>query len=127
VSPGHHARRGHDGAWHLTGHKIFSTGAVALRWMAVYARTDEDPTRVGSFLIRSDSPGIAIRPTWNHLGLRASRSDDVVFDDVLVPAGPRARPRRARRGRRPGRGRGAWAALGLTALTSASPAPPSTG
>jgi len=61
-SPGHHARRGHDGAWHLTGHKIFSTGAVALRWMAVYARTDEDPTRVGSFLIRSDSPASPSAP-----------------------------------------------------------------
>jgi alkylation response protein AidB-like acyl-CoA dehydrogenase len=72
-------------AWSLTGHKIFSTGAVGLRWMAVWARTDEDPTRVGSFLVRSDTPGITVEPTWDHLGLRASRSDDVLLDGVRVP------------------------------------------
>jgi alkylation response protein AidB-like acyl-CoA dehydrogenase len=80
------ARRTADG-WRLTGHKIFSTGAVALRWMQVWARTDEDPVRTGAFLVRGDSPGITVDRTWSHLGLRASRSDDVTFDDVRVPAG----------------------------------------
>src|SRR4051812_48675696 len=79
------ARRTADG-WSLTGHKIFSTGAVALRWMQVWARTDEDPVRVGALLVRADSPGITVDRTWNHLGLRASRSDDVTFDAVPVPA-----------------------------------------
>jgi alkylation response protein AidB-like acyl-CoA dehydrogenase len=103
-------------AWELTGHKIFSTGAVALRWMAVWARTDEDPVRVGSFLVRTDSPGIEIRPTWNHLGLRASRSDDVLFDSVRVPAGHVAAL--AEPGADGGRDviGGAWNSLGLTAL-----------
>jgi alkylation response protein AidB-like acyl-CoA dehydrogenase len=80
------ARRTATG-WSLTGHKIFSTGAVALRWMQVWAKTDEDPVRVGAFLVRADSPGITVDRTWNHLGLRASRSDDVTFDQVRVPAG----------------------------------------
>jgi alkylation response protein AidB-like acyl-CoA dehydrogenase len=74
------------GGWSLTGRKIFSTGAVGLRWMAVWAATDDSPARVGSFLVRSDSPGITIEPTWDHLGLRASRSDDVIFAGVAVPA-----------------------------------------
>jgi alkylation response protein AidB-like acyl-CoA dehydrogenase len=102
--------------WELTGHKIFSTGAVALRWMAVWARTDEDPVRVGAFLVRTDSPGIEIRPTWNHLGLRASRSDDVLFDTVRVPAGSVAGL--AEPGADGGRDviGGAWNSLGLTAL-----------
>ena len=77
------------GDWLLTGQKIFSTGAVGLRWLAVWARTDEEPTRVGSFLVRADrpgqTPGIRIEPTWDHLGLRASRSDDVFLDSVRVP------------------------------------------
>jgi alkylation response protein AidB-like acyl-CoA dehydrogenase len=73
------------GGWELTGRKIFSTGAPGLRWMVVFARTDDDPARVGSFLVRSDSPGITIEPTWDHLGLRASRSDDVIFDRTPVP------------------------------------------
>jgi alkylation response protein AidB-like acyl-CoA dehydrogenase len=74
------------GGWELTGRKIFSTGAVGLRWMQVWARTDEDPVRTGAFLVRTDSPGITIERTWDHLGLRASRSDDVTFDRVAVPA-----------------------------------------
>jgi alkylation response protein AidB-like acyl-CoA dehydrogenase len=27
-----------------------------------------------------------IEPTWDHLGLRASRSDDVLFAETVVPA-----------------------------------------
>ena len=77
--------RWHSGTWWLSGRKIFSTGAVGLRWMVVWARTDEDPARVGSFLVRTDSPGISIERTWDHLGLRASRSDDVIFSDTPVP------------------------------------------
>ena len=92
------------GGWSLTGRKIFSTGAVGLRWMVVWASTDEPTPRVGGFLVRSDAPGITIEPTWDHLGLRASRSDDVIFADTPVPAdavtgltepgrGPAGRPR----------------------------------
>jgi alkylation response protein AidB-like acyl-CoA dehydrogenase len=73
------------GGWELTGRKIFSTGAPGLRWMVVFARTADEPARVGSFLVRTDSPGITIEPTWDHLGLRASRSDDVIFAGTPVP------------------------------------------
>jgi len=80
------ARRAPAG-WSLHGRKIFATGAVGLRWMAVWASTDEYPARAGGFLVRADSPGITIEPTWDHLGLRASRSDDVIFAGTPVPAG----------------------------------------
>jgi alkylation response protein AidB-like acyl-CoA dehydrogenase len=109
------ARRDGDG-WSLTGRKIFSTGAEGLRWMAVWARTDETPARVGSFLVRADAPGIRVERTWDHLGLRASRSDDVIFTDTPVPYGATAGLAE------PGPGAGApvmllaWNALGLTAL-----------
>lgn len=66
------------GRWSLTGHKTFSTGAEGLRWMVVWARVGETQ-EAGGFLVRSDSPGISIERTWDHLGLRASRSDDVLF------------------------------------------------
>nr|WP_239071436.1 acyl-CoA dehydrogenase family protein [Amycolatopsis sp. SID8362] len=79
------ARRTADG-WRLSGRKIYSTGSVGLRWMVVWARTDEPEPRVGGFLVRADAPGITIEPTWDHLGLRASASHDVVFTDVSVPA-----------------------------------------
>jgi alkylation response protein AidB-like acyl-CoA dehydrogenase len=92
--------------WSLTGHKIFSTGAEGLRWMVVWARVG-DTEEARGFLVRSDAPGISIQRTWDHLGLRASRSDDVLF--AGTPAVPSA-----------GTGGGplflAWNSLGLTSL-----------
>ncbi|WBP85702.1 acyl-CoA dehydrogenase family protein [Kitasatospora cathayae] len=82
--PGTVARRDDDG-WLLTGRKTYCTGAEALAWMAVTARTDEPEPRVGTFLVRGESEGIEIDPTWDQLGLRASASHDVVLDGVRVP------------------------------------------
>lgn len=79
------ARRTHDG-WLLSGHKIYSTGAAALRWFSVYARTDEATPRVGYFLVPAASRGVRITQTWDHLGMRATRSDDVTLDDVAIPS-----------------------------------------
>ena len=78
------ARRTATG-WRLTGRKIYSTGAPILKWYAVWARTDEPDTRVGSFLVPAGLPGTRIVETWDHLGLRASGSHDVVFEDVVFP------------------------------------------
>ncbi|MER7584628.1 acyl-CoA dehydrogenase family protein [Kitasatospora sp. NPDC097691] len=78
------ARRDGDG-WLLTGRKTYCTGAEALAWMAVTARTDEDEPRIGTFLVRGESEGLEIDPTWDQLGLRASASHDVVLDRVRVP------------------------------------------
>ncbi|MEV7781319.1 acyl-CoA dehydrogenase family protein [Kitasatospora sp. NPDC088351] len=78
------ARRDGDG-WLLSGRKTYCAGAEALAWMAVTARTDEPVPRVGTFLVRGESEGIEIDPTWDQLGLRASASHDVVLDAVRVP------------------------------------------
>jgi alkylation response protein AidB-like acyl-CoA dehydrogenase len=71
--------------WRLTGRKIYSTGAPILKWYVVWARTDEPETRVGMFLVPAGLSGTRIVDTWDHLGLRASGSHDVVFDDVVFP------------------------------------------
>ncbi|WP_448044203.1 acyl-CoA dehydrogenase family protein [Bradyrhizobium liaoningense] len=78
------ARRTETG-WRLTGHKIYSTGAPILKWYAVWARTDESEPRVGQFLVPAGLPGTRIVETWDHLGLRASGSHDIIFDDVVFP------------------------------------------
>ncbi|ACU71683.1 ccyl-CoA dehydrogenase type 2 domain protein [Catenulispora acidiphila DSM 44928] len=108
--------RADGGDWVLTGRKIFSTGAPGLRWLAVWARTDEEPPRVGSFLVPADTAGLSVEPTWDHLGLRASGSHDVILDRVRIPreataglADPVADPRRDP-------ALIAWNNLGLTAL-----------
>ncbi|MGY4477671.1 acyl-CoA dehydrogenase family protein [Bradyrhizobium sp. USDA 3364] len=78
------ARRTETG-WRLTGRKIYSTGAPILKWYSVWAKTDEPETRVGLFLVPAGLPGTRIEETWDHLGLRASGSHTVVFDDVVFP------------------------------------------
>ncbi len=71
--------------WRISGHKVYSTGSPILRWYSVWARTDEVVPRVGNFLVQAGLPGARIVETWDHLGLRASGSHDVVLDDVLIP------------------------------------------
>ena len=78
------AKRSAQG-WLLSGNKIYSTGSTGLRWFAVWAKTDEPEPRVGNFLVRSDSPGIRIEPVWDHLGMRATVSHEVIFDNTPVP------------------------------------------
>jgi len=78
------ARRTADG-WRISGRKIYSTGSPGLTWMVVWARTDEAEPRVGSWLVHRDTPGWRIEETWDHTGLRASGSHDVVFEDAFVP------------------------------------------
>jgi alkylation response protein AidB-like acyl-CoA dehydrogenase len=78
------ARRTPEG-WRISGRKVYSTGIPRLTWLAVWARSDDAQPLVGSWLVRRDTPGISIVETWDHLGMRATGSHDVIFDDVLVP------------------------------------------
>lgn len=78
------ARRTSEG-WRISGRKLYSTGSHGLTWFSVWARsTDEDPL-VGAWLIHKDTPGISIVDDWDHLGMRATCSHEVRFDNVLVP------------------------------------------
>lgn len=74
------------GGWSLTGHKIYSTGIPGLRWLLVWARTDDPDPSVGGFLVPAGTPGYRVEETWDHLGMRATRSDDVIFDGAEIPA-----------------------------------------
>jgi alkylation response protein AidB-like acyl-CoA dehydrogenase len=73
-------------AWILNGSKIYSTGSPGLTWYAVWGRTDESSPRVGTFLVHRDSPGVRFGEPWNHLGMRATGSHEVIFENVRVPA-----------------------------------------
>ncbi len=79
------SRRTPDG-WSLSGHKIYSTGAPGLAWMMVWARTDDAQPMVGQFLVPARAPGVRILDSWDQMGLRASGSHDVIFNDVFLPA-----------------------------------------
>jgi alkylation response protein AidB-like acyl-CoA dehydrogenase len=78
------ARRTEKG-WVLSGHKLYSTGIPVLTWLGVWGRSDEEQPRTGFFLVHRDTPGIRIVESWDHLGLRASGSHEVIFEEVLIP------------------------------------------
>lgn len=71
--------------WRLTGHKIYATGSPILRYFLVWARTAEEPLRVGTFLLPREAPGWRIVETWDHLGMRATGSHDIILDDAPIP------------------------------------------
>jgi alkylation response protein AidB-like acyl-CoA dehydrogenase len=78
------ASRCADG-WRLNGHKIYATGSPIVRYFNTWARTDDDPPLLGRFLVHRDTPGFNIVETWDHMGMRASGSHDVIFEDARLP------------------------------------------
>lgn len=78
------ARRTSAG-WRISGRKTYSTGSHGLTWFSVWARSSDEDPLVGAWLVHKDTPGISIIEDWDHLGMRATCSHEVVFDNVLVP------------------------------------------
>ncbi|MCD5978899.1 Acyl-CoA dehydrogenase protein [Pseudomonas savastanoi pv. glycinea] len=78
------ARRTTEG-WRISGSKIYSTGSHGLTWYNVWARSDDADPLVGAWLVHKDTPGIRIVEDWDHLGMRATCSHEVIFEEVLVP------------------------------------------
>lgn len=79
------ARR--DGnSWRITGRKNYVTGIPILRWVALLALTDEETPRLASFLVPTNAPGLRIEKTWNAAGMHATASDDIILEDVTIPA-----------------------------------------
>ncbi|OJE57005.1 acyl-CoA dehydrogenase, partial [Klebsiella pneumoniae] len=72
--------------WDISGHKIYTTGIEGLRWLAVWARSDDNPPLVGTWLVPGDSPGITVVKSWDHAGMRATGSHEVIFNHVRVAA-----------------------------------------
>jgi butyryl-CoA dehydrogenase len=77
--------------WLLNGHKAYGTGAEGLAYHSVWAVTSElDETAgeplIGHVIVPGDTPGITVTRTWDHLGLRASSTHDIVYENVEVPA-----------------------------------------
>ncbi|WP_045878125.1 acyl-CoA dehydrogenase family protein [Pseudofrankia sp. DC12] len=84
------ATRTADG-WVVNGHKAYGSGGEALAYHVLWATADEPDgdaarPRVGHIIVPGDLPGISWIPTWDHVGLRATHTDDVVYENVELPA-----------------------------------------
>jgi alkylation response protein AidB-like acyl-CoA dehydrogenase len=76
-----------DGGYRITGHKLFGSLSPVWTRLGLHAQDNADPRGpqvIHAFLPR-DTPGCAIEPTWDVLGMRATRSDDTLLDGAFVP------------------------------------------
>ena len=86
-----------NGGWRVSGKKSWATLIEAADLVAFNATiTDESGTlpdnflehssREAVFVIPADSPGLSVVRTWDTLGMRATGTQTLVFDDVPVSA-----------------------------------------
>ncbi|MCD7035497.1 acyl-CoA/acyl-ACP dehydrogenase [Metabacillus sp. GX 13764] len=77
------ARKTSDG-WIINGRKIFTSLAPILDYFIITASLEETD-EVAEFIIQRTTPGLSIEETWNTMGMRGTRSDDLILTDVNVP------------------------------------------
>ncbi len=76
-----------EGGYRFTGHKHFGSLSPVWTRLGLHGMDATDPAKpkiVHAFLPR-DTPGYTIKQTWDVLGMRATRSEDTVLDNVFVP------------------------------------------
>jgi alkylation response protein AidB-like acyl-CoA dehydrogenase len=72
--------------WSISGRKSFSTLAeiADVFFVSLRVDTEDGPVTRSAFVPRA-TPGQTIIPNWDALGMRASGSHDVVYEDCVVP------------------------------------------
>jgi alkylation response protein AidB-like acyl-CoA dehydrogenase len=76
-----------DGGYKIFGHKIFGSLTPVWTRLGLHAIDTSDannPKIVHAFMPR-DATGYRIEETWDTLGMRATRSDDTIFDGAFIP------------------------------------------
>lgn len=74
--------------WTISGRKIFSTMSPAadVLYTAVTYVDDRGNERYGYAMVPRQTPGVVVHGDWDALGMRASGSHSVSFDEVQLPA-----------------------------------------
>jgi len=77
-----------DGGWVLNGNKLWITNGGFASFFTVFARTPTEDGRgkMTAFIVTKDMAGVSIGPHEDKMGLRASSTTTVLFDNVSVPA-----------------------------------------
>jgi alkylation response protein AidB-like acyl-CoA dehydrogenase len=78
----------HDGDWVLNGSKAFITNASVGGVAVVMARTDPAKASRGisAFVLEKGTPGFTAGKPYRKLGLHASDTAELIFEDARVPA-----------------------------------------
>ena len=78
-----------DGGWVLNGSKAFITNASVGGLAVVMARTEPDKQARGisALVVEKGTPGLTAGRPYRKLGLHASDTAELIFEDARVPAG----------------------------------------
>lgn len=76
-----------DGAgWVLNGNKLWITNGGIADFFTVFAKTsNQDRGKVSAFIVTRDMPGVSVGPHEDKMGIRASNTTSVHFDNVRIP------------------------------------------
>lgn len=74
--------------WVLNGNKLWITNGGIAQFFTVFAKTGGQAERghMTAFIVTRDMPGVSIGPHEDKMGIRASSTTTVHFDNVRVPA-----------------------------------------
>ena len=85
------ATRQPDGSWLLNGQKLWTTNGGIAQFFTVFAKTPvtidgytED--KITAFIVEGDRPGFSRGPEEKKLGIKASSTVSLYFDNVVLPA-----------------------------------------
>ncbi|HEY7258612.1 MAG TPA: acyl-CoA dehydrogenase family protein [Gaiellales bacterium] len=76
-----------DAGWVVSGRKAFCTMSPAadVLYTAVTVSDDAGRERYGYAMVPRETPGVVIHDDWDALGMRASGSHSITFDEVALP------------------------------------------
>ena len=76
-----------DAGWRIDGRKLFCTMSPAATdlYVAVTYTDGEEVERYAYAMVPTDAPGVVVNDDWDALGMRASGSNSVAFDGVVLP------------------------------------------
>jgi alkylation response protein AidB-like acyl-CoA dehydrogenase len=81
-----HAEKNSDGSWTLNGDKLWITNGSLAGFYTVFARTGSDHGKLTAFIVERAWPGVSNGPHEDKMGIRASATTTVTFQNVRVPA-----------------------------------------
>ena len=75
-----------DGSWVLNGEKIWITNGPLADFFTVFARTESENGKISAFIVEKNWEGVSTGPKEDKMGIRASATSSVFFENVKVPA-----------------------------------------
>jgi alkylation response protein AidB-like acyl-CoA dehydrogenase len=76
-----------DDGWHVTGTKNFVTNGGEAHVVVLFAVTDPDDKRhrMSAFIVEKGTPGFTLGKFEEKLGIRASSTTELIFEDCVIP------------------------------------------